>query len=177
MIGDPAVIFLDEPTTGMDPGARRFLWDRINSATEAGKCIVLTSHSMEECEVLCTRLAVMVSMMILAIIQLYILMQGSKPVGRLLHLTLSLTPRFAPPGKRSLPMHRVASAPEDTFWAWIFYNSSPTWWSCIRYKSAEAFYSPAHSRLSHRGGAPGAWVDLEKINLASLSTFIFLATS
>jgi ATP-binding cassette subfamily A (ABC1) protein 3 len=61
MIGDPPVIFLDEPTTGMDPGARRFLWDRINETTRGGRCVVLTSHSMEECEALCTRLAIMVN--------------------------------------------------------------------------------------------------------------------
>eukprot|EP00048_Salpingoeca_helianthica_P013325 m.199375 g.199375 ORF g.199375 m.199375 type:complete len:1762 (-) comp15490_c4_seq21:19-5304(-) len=61
LIGDPAIVFLDEPTTGMDPGARRFLWNRINDYTRAGRSIVLTSHSMEECEALCTRLAIMVN--------------------------------------------------------------------------------------------------------------------
>ncbi|XP_037670546.1 ATP-binding cassette sub-family A member 3 isoform X2 [Choloepus didactylus] len=60
LIGDPAVIFLDEPSTGMDPVARRLLWDTIARARESGKAIVITSHSMEECEALCTRLAIMV---------------------------------------------------------------------------------------------------------------------
>ncbi|MBZ3879600.1 ATP-binding cassette sub-family A member 3 [Sciurus carolinensis] len=54
LIGDPAVIFLDEPSTGMDPVARRLLWDTVARARESGKAIVITSHSMEECEV-CTR--------------------------------------------------------------------------------------------------------------------------
>ncbi|XP_006874024.1 PREDICTED: ATP-binding cassette sub-family A member 3-like [Chrysochloris asiatica] len=60
LIGDPAVIFLDEPSTGMDPVARRLLWDMVARARESGKAILITSHSMEECEALCTRLAIMV---------------------------------------------------------------------------------------------------------------------
>ncbi|XP_008049514.1 ATP-binding cassette sub-family A member 3 [Carlito syrichta] len=60
LIGEPAVIFLDEPSTGMDPVARRLLWDTMARARESGKAIVITSHSMEECEALCTRLAIMV---------------------------------------------------------------------------------------------------------------------
>uniref|UniRef100_A0A8C4UTG7 ATP binding cassette subfamily A member 4 n=1 Tax=Falco tinnunculus TaxID=100819 RepID=A0A8C4UTG7_FALTI len=50
----------DEPTTGMDPQSRRFLWDSIVSVLRDGRAVVLTSHSMEECEALCTRLAIMV---------------------------------------------------------------------------------------------------------------------
>ncbi len=41
---------------GMDPGARRFLWKALNEVVQSGRLIVLTSHSMEECEALCTRL-------------------------------------------------------------------------------------------------------------------------
>ncbi|XP_040393589.1 phospholipid-transporting ATPase ABCA7 isoform X2 [Cygnus olor] len=61
LIGCPPIIFLDEPTTGMDPGARRFLWDCILSLVKEGRSVVLTSHSMEECEALCTRMAIMVN--------------------------------------------------------------------------------------------------------------------
>ncbi|XP_071490342.1 phospholipid-transporting ATPase ABCA1-like [Diadema antillarum] len=61
LIGNPAVIFLDEPTTGMDPKSRRFLWNCITSIVKEGRSVVLTSHSMEECEALCTRLAIMVN--------------------------------------------------------------------------------------------------------------------
>uniref|UniRef100_A0A8C7ZM90 P-type phospholipid transporter n=1 Tax=Oryzias sinensis TaxID=183150 RepID=A0A8C7ZM90_9TELE len=61
LIGAPPVIFLDEPTTGMDPKAKRFLWNCIHSVTKEGKAVVLTSHSMEECEALCTRMAIMVN--------------------------------------------------------------------------------------------------------------------
>ncbi|XP_034039071.1 LOW QUALITY PROTEIN: retinal-specific phospholipid-transporting ATPase ABCA4-like [Thalassophryne amazonica] len=61
MIGCPALVLLDEPTTGMDPHSRRFLWNAIMSIIEDGRAVVLTSHSMEECEALCTRLAIMVN--------------------------------------------------------------------------------------------------------------------
>ena len=61
MIGNPPVLFLDEPTSGMDPRARRFLWDMITATTRAGRCVILTSHSMEECDALCSRLAIMVN--------------------------------------------------------------------------------------------------------------------
>ncbi|XP_064353466.1 phospholipid-transporting ATPase ABCA7 isoform X1 [Dromaius novaehollandiae] len=61
LIGCPPVVFLDEPTTGMDPRARRFLWDCILSIIKEGRSVVLTSHSMEECEALCTRMAIMVN--------------------------------------------------------------------------------------------------------------------
>lgn len=61
LIGDPSVIYLDEPTSGMDVGARRQLWNMIIRTRNSGRSIVLTSHSMEECEVLCNRLAIMVN--------------------------------------------------------------------------------------------------------------------
>uniref|UniRef100_A0A8B9MNY7 P-type phospholipid transporter n=1 Tax=Accipiter nisus TaxID=211598 RepID=A0A8B9MNY7_9AVES len=60
LIGCPPLILLDEPTTGMDPQSRRLLWDSIVSVLRDGRAVVLTSHSMEECEALCTRLAIMV---------------------------------------------------------------------------------------------------------------------
>uniref|UniRef100_E9PWH4 ATP-binding cassette, sub-family A member 15 n=1 Tax=Mus musculus TaxID=10090 RepID=E9PWH4_MOUSE len=59
-MGKPSVIFLDEPSTGMDPRARRLLWDTVIKIRESGKAIIITSHSMEECEALCTRLSIMV---------------------------------------------------------------------------------------------------------------------
>ncbi|XP_044088738.1 phospholipid-transporting ATPase ABCA3-like [Neovison vison] len=60
LTGKPSVIFLDEPSTGMDPMARRLLWNTVTRARESGKVIIITSHSMEECDALCTRLAIMV---------------------------------------------------------------------------------------------------------------------
>nr|XP_012645578.1 ATP-binding cassette sub-family A member 3-like isoform X3 [Microcebus murinus]XP_012645580.1 ATP-binding cassette sub-family A member 3-like isoform X3 [Microcebus murinus]XP_020137274.1 ATP-binding cassette sub-family A member 3-like isoform X3 [Microcebus murinus]XP_020137277.1 ATP-binding cassette sub-family A member 3-like isoform X3 [Microcebus murinus] len=60
LMGKPSIIFLDEPLAGMDPIARRLLWDTITWMCKTGKTIIIASHSMRECETLCTRLAIMV---------------------------------------------------------------------------------------------------------------------
>eukprot|EP00927_Polykrikos_kofoidii_P079199 TRINITY_DN7598_c0_g1_i2.p1 TRINITY_DN7598_c0_g1~~TRINITY_DN7598_c0_g1_i2.p1 ORF type:complete len:1645 (-),score=336.37 TRINITY_DN7598_c0_g1_i2:294-4913(-) len=60
LIGDPEVVLLDEPSTGVDVGARRFLWEVLGGIRSRGHALILTSHSMDECEVLCSRLTVMV---------------------------------------------------------------------------------------------------------------------
>ncbi len=59
LVNDPVVTFLDEPTTGLDPRARRALWDVIRAINESGTTVVLTTHYMEEAERLCERVAVM----------------------------------------------------------------------------------------------------------------------
>lgn len=59
LVNDPLVLFLDEPTTGLDPQARRHLWGVIRSIREKGTTIVLTTHYMEEAEELCDRVAIM----------------------------------------------------------------------------------------------------------------------
>lgn len=63
MLGNPPIVFLDEPSTGMDPEARRFMWDVINriSTTRKRSSIILTTHSMEEAEALSTRISIMVN--------------------------------------------------------------------------------------------------------------------
>ncbi|KAG6447128.1 hypothetical protein O3G_MSEX004759 [Manduca sexta] len=61
LLGDSPLIFLDEPTTGMDPASKRLVWACVNEAAVAGRSVVLTSHSMEECEALCSRLTIMVN--------------------------------------------------------------------------------------------------------------------
>uniref|UniRef100_A0A671GCV0 ABC transporter domain-containing protein n=1 Tax=Rhinolophus ferrumequinum TaxID=59479 RepID=A0A671GCV0_RHIFE len=60
LMGKTSVILLDEPSTGMDPVARRLLWDAVTLARGSGKAIIITSHRMEECDAFCTRLAIMV---------------------------------------------------------------------------------------------------------------------
>ena len=59
LIGDPELLFLDEPTTGFDPGARRRAWDTIRSLRELGKTILLTTHYLDEVEQLADRVAVL----------------------------------------------------------------------------------------------------------------------
>ena len=59
LINDPDLIFLDEPTTGLDPQARHLIWQRLRQLLAQGKTIFLTTHFMDEAERLCGRLAVM----------------------------------------------------------------------------------------------------------------------
>ena len=59
LVGDPELLFLDEPTTGLDPQARRHLWDLVEEMKQAGRTIILTTHYMDEAEQLCDRVAIM----------------------------------------------------------------------------------------------------------------------
>ncbi|KAG9477530.1 hypothetical protein GDO78_002762, partial [Eleutherodactylus coqui] len=60
LIGKPSILLLDEPSSGMDPKTKRHLWKIISEEIREKCAVILTSHSMEECEALCTRLAIMV---------------------------------------------------------------------------------------------------------------------
>lgn len=59
LINKPLVIFLDEPSTGLDPQARRHLWDMIRGIRDAGTTVIITTHYMDEAEYLCDRVAIM----------------------------------------------------------------------------------------------------------------------
>jgi len=60
MIGQPKIVLLDEPSTGMDPQSKRFLWNTISNSFASDKGAILTTHSMEEADALCSRIAIMV---------------------------------------------------------------------------------------------------------------------
>ena len=59
LVNQPQMVFMDEPTTGLDPQARHLIWERLRQLRQEGKTLVLTTHFMEEAERLCTRIAVM----------------------------------------------------------------------------------------------------------------------
>jgi len=61
LLGEPQLVLMDEPTTGMDPSTRRLVWNNILSIVKDNRSVVLTSHSMAECDALCTRMAIMVN--------------------------------------------------------------------------------------------------------------------
>ena len=67
LVGDPELIFLDEPTTGFDPAARRAAWDTIRSLRDLGKTVLLTTHYLDEAQELCDRVAIIKAGRILAI--------------------------------------------------------------------------------------------------------------
>jgi ABC-2 type transport system ATP-binding protein len=58
LINDPKIVFLDEPTTGLDPQARRNLWELVKSIRDKGTTVIITTHYMDEAEVLCDRVAI-----------------------------------------------------------------------------------------------------------------------
>ncbi|KAI1731160.1 ABC transporter domain-containing protein [Ditylenchus destructor] len=61
LVGDPPVVLLDEPSAGMDPSTQQFMWNLILRLRRSRRTVIITSHSMEECEFLCTRIAIMVA--------------------------------------------------------------------------------------------------------------------
>ena len=102
LVNDPAVLFLDEPTTGLDPQARRNFWELMQSIKARRKTIILTTHYMEEAELLCDEIVIMDRGRIIA--------QGAP--RRLLHehfaeVLLELPRQEFPPAARALPLNII----------------------------------------------------------------------
>ena len=104
LVNDPLVIFLDEPTTGLDPQARRHLWDLVHQIQKEGTTIILTTHYMEEAEVLCERIAIMDSAKIIA---------QDTPQGLLKLIPQNATVRFLVKGEVNLEELKKLSAVKD----------------------------------------------------------------
>jgi ABC-2 type transport system ATP-binding protein len=102
LVNDPQVLFLDEPTTGLDPQARRNFWELVESIKARRKTIILTTHYMEEAELLCDEIVIMDRGRIIA--------QG--PPRRLLHehfdeVLLELPRQEFPPAARALSLNII----------------------------------------------------------------------
>jgi ABC-2 type transport system ATP-binding protein len=67
LINEPRIIFLDEPTTGLDPQARRSLWELVRNIRSRGATVIITTHYMDEAEYLCDRVAIIDSGKIVAL--------------------------------------------------------------------------------------------------------------
>lgn len=94
LVNDPEIVFLDEPTTGLDPLARRNLWDLITKIKLQGKTIILTTHYMEEAEVLCDRIAIMDKGKILQSGQTHKLIEGTKTPFKIGFIVTSLSQKI-----------------------------------------------------------------------------------
>lgn len=91
LINNPEIVFLDEPTTGLDPLARRHLWEIIANIKKQGKTIILTTHYMEEAEVLCDRIAIMDSGKIIAYDQTHKLIEQMEEPFKITFIDSHLT--------------------------------------------------------------------------------------
>src|SRR5262249_9151452 len=105
LVNDPAVLFLDEPTTGLDPQARRNFWELVQSIKAQRKTIILTTHYMEEAELLCDEIVILDHGRIVA--------RG--PPGRLLRehsaqVLLELPRQDFPAAARALPLNILESS-------------------------------------------------------------------
>lgn len=92
LVGDPELIFLDEPTTGFDPAARRQAWDVVRELTSLGKTVVLTTHYLDEAEALADRVGVLIAGELAAVATPRDL--GGRAVAEA-HVTFTLTERLA----------------------------------------------------------------------------------
>lgn len=94
LINNPEIVFLDEPTTGLDPLARRQTWDIISEIKKQGKTIILTTHYMEEAEILCDRVAIMEKGKIVAMDKTHQLIEYTKHPYKVAFILLKDKPQI-----------------------------------------------------------------------------------
>jgi ABC-2 type transport system ATP-binding protein len=92
LVHEPEIVFLDEPTTGLDPQARRNLWDVIRSIAAQGRTVVITTHYLEEAEELCDRTAIMDSGSVIALDSPSALIRELGPASRVTFVAEGLRP-------------------------------------------------------------------------------------
>jgi len=105
LVNDPEVVFLDEPTTGLDPQSRHMLWESVQGLRQRGKTIVLTTHFMEEAQLLCDHIAIMDHGTIIAY---------DTPTGLIAQLGSSATIEYATSGASALTEQDVRGLPAVT---------------------------------------------------------------
>ncbi len=105
VVNDPAVVFLDEPTTGLDPQSRRMLWETVLRLRDRGKTIVLTTHFMDEAQMLCDRIAIMDHGVIIA---------EDTPAGLIARLGASATIECAADDESALALADLRALPGVT---------------------------------------------------------------
>jgi ABC-2 type transport system ATP-binding protein len=102
LMHEPQVLFLDEPTTGLDPAARLFVWDRLRELRDRGVTLILTTHDMHEAGTLADRVGIMDRGKLLAL-DTPASLKASAPGGTLIELTLDGDAEAALPAARALP--------------------------------------------------------------------------
>jgi ABC-2 type transport system ATP-binding protein len=122
LLNDPKIVFLDEPTTALDPQARRNVWDSIRALQQAGKTVILTTHYMEEAEALCDRVAIMDTGRIVAL-------GTPAQLIRQYASEQTITANFANPAYRNIPANELANLPAvsrtvPTANGYIFYTTN-----------------------------------------------------
>jgi ABC-2 type transport system ATP-binding protein len=122
LMHQPRVLFLDEPTTGLDPQSRLFLWDQIEALRDAGTTILLTTHDMAEADRLCARIAIVDHGERIAL-DTPAGLRALLPGARGLELTLTGT---ADPATAFAPLGDVETAVENGGWKVRIYGSEAT---------------------------------------------------
>ena len=116
LAGDPELLFLDEPTTGFDPSARRGAWEMVRNLRSLGKTVVLTTHYMDEAENLADRVAIMVDGRIVA--------EGTP--ADLVRRDSATTIRFRAPGAAGEPPAGLGAQPTDSNGGYAVTTGAPT---------------------------------------------------